>query len=239
MRPRLIFSNFLTALLIFFSIVTFAGGSNNYYPYCSSEIKVKSFVKKYKEKLHIDKISKRFFSTSKTGIEEIKKHISAFLFRAKKSPIIISILLAGIIVFLINGYHHRRNKANRFITTTKLSVMSSMVQQACRYIEKNYYNSDLNAELVCKQLVTGKAYLDALFIKELGMKIEEFIDNSRINRVKIMLYKEPNAPIVDIISSTGFSNETELLSRFKKHCDIDLQKYRDNLICNKETFGSV
>lgn len=120
------------------------------------------------------------------------------------------------------------------MTTTRLSVMSRMVQLAIRYIEKNYMVVGLSADKICVYLVTGRAYLEALFSKELGMKIEDFIDQARINRVKFILAKDPHSALIDIAAMTGFADEKNCADKFQRICGIDLETYREHLKINAD-----
>ena len=137
---------------------------------------------------------------------------------------VLSVFAAGVLIFI--RYFRKLGKVNRFMTTTRLSVMNRFVRQACRYIEKNYADVDLTVDQICSDLVTGKAYLEALFKKELGMRVEDFIDQVRINRVKIMINKNPELSLSEAAKATGFADEKECLARFRSICGVDFEAYR-------------
>ncbi len=139
----------------------------------------------------------------------------------------LSVLAAGTLVLI--RYYRKLGKVNRFMTTTRLSVMNRFVRQACRYIEKNYADTGLTVDQICSELVTGRAYLEALFKKELGMRVEDFIDQVRINRVKIMINKNPDLSLSEAAETTGFADEKECLARFRSICGVDFEDYRDRL----------
>ncbi len=149
-------------------------------------------------------------------------------FKNKRSQTIFLVLIvftAGVLISV--RYFRMKGKDNRFMTTTRLSVMNRFVRQACRYIEKNYADVDLTVDQICSDLVTGKAYLEALFKKELGMRVEDFIDQVRINRVKIMINKNPGLSLSEAAKGSGFADEKECLSRFRSICGVDFEAYRD------------
>lgn len=148
---------------------------------------------------------------------------------------LVLLIISVIIILKTFFYFRRRGKENRLMTTTRLSVMNPLVQQACRYIEKKYDWKELTSEHICTELVTGKAYLEAIFKKELGMQIDEVIDRVRVNNVKVLLNKNPQASLTDIASGCGFSDLKACASTFEKICDIELETYQKNLITNQIT----
>lgn len=142
-----------------------------------------------------------------------EKRISISL-RAKKvlkrvgSYIIqIFIILAGLgaLIFLFLSFR-KKIESSRFLTSTRLSLMDKEVQIACKYMENNYYDHDLTAEKLCEELVTGTAFLEALFVKELGMSIEDFLRQVRINRSRKMLEKNPQMPVYEVAEKCGYSD---------------------------------
>ncbi len=184
--------------------------------------------------------SGKFFSgngkktVSKELVQKIKDATGNSLkpcwLRVKEKRANILILFVCLISILILIHQFRRSgKINRFMTTTRLSVMNSVVQQACRYIEKNHAKADLTVEQMCNDLVTGRAYVEALFKKELGMKVGDFIDQVRINRVKILINKDPLLSLSEIAAATGFSDEKQCLVKFQHICGVDLETYRNKL----------
>jgi AraC-like DNA-binding protein len=105
----------------------------------------------------------------------------------------------------------RRNDSRRFLTTTRLSVLDKLVQRGCRYIEANYPNPALTPETVCNSLVTGKAYLDALFMNELGINVQDFIIQVRVNAIKNRLSASQGEPldINAVCAECGFADRAE------------------------------
>jgi AraC-like DNA-binding protein len=136
--------------------------------------------------------------------------------------------LVLLVVFIITAYSQHREKG-RFLTTTRLSIMDKEVQRACRYIEDHYDDPDMDPAKVCRELVTGEAFLEALFIKELGLTVENFIAQVRINRAKIMLHRNRDLPVAVLAESAGFIGEKPFLDRFERITGTDYQSYKDSL----------
>jgi AraC-like DNA-binding protein len=100
-------------------------------------------------------------------------------------------------------YDNRRNK-KRFMTTTRLSVMDKEVRKAARFIEKRYSDPELGAASICEALITGPAFLEALFQRELGMSVEDFIAQVRVNRAMGVMQSRPETPLEEIAQQCGF-----------------------------------
>lgn len=122
-----------------------------------------------------------------------------------------------------------RKDNDRFLTTGRLSIMDKEVQRACDFIEENFSNQNLSIEFLCSEMVTGEAFLNALFIGELGITVEHFIEQVRINRVKIFLSKDINFDIEKLVSLTGFASGNVLQDIFLKITGIEFDAYRNSL----------
>lgn len=176
-----------------------------------------SFVKKYLQ---------NFFSNS---AEKLEKHINRIkTFQHYGIKLIVLFVSVVIIMVTLLFYLHKQDKA-RFMTTTRLSVMDKEVQKACRLIERKYVESSLTSRNVCDELVTGEAFLQALFKKELGMSIEDFISQVRINRSKILLNKNSGIGIDELVSETGFKDKDEFLYAFDKATGVGYEAFRKNM----------
>jgi YesN/AraC family two-component response regulator len=144
----------------------------------------------------------------------------------KKNIIRISVALLFIclIIFFILVAKKRKYKT-AFVTRTRLSIMDKEVQLACGYIEKNYKKQDLSTDMICKNLITGRPFLEALFKQELGVDIELFITHVRINRA-IMLLEQKHETESDIAAfETGFSDAETFCMAFNEITGVKFEKY--------------
>jgi len=164
------------------------------------------------------KESKLLFSESK-----LFKWIAANIFY---------ILFFGVSILLVAAvfyYFFTRKDARRFLTTTRLSVLDKMVQRGCRYIESNYADNELSVDAVARELITGPAYLDALFVKEIGIDVHDFIAQVRVNAIKNILTENPSADIEDACSRIGFKNTLDAERYFKRLCKMEIGEYVKSL----------
>lgn len=107
--------------------------------------------------------------------------------------------------------------------------MDKEVQRACRYIEEHFDDPELGTERICSALVTGEAFLEALFVKELGLTVGDFISQVRINRAKIILRNEPSIAREALVAAVGFTDEHRFDERFSTITGLSLEAYRTHL----------
>jgi len=133
---------------------------------------------------------------------------------------VIAILLCGgIVVYLLLQAWIRIGAArekNRFLTNTRLSVMDREVRLACQFIQDHFSDSSLDSNMICEQLVTGQGFLQALFEKELGMSVEDFISQVRVHALQKALEQDPGMQLRGVESDYGFNSFEELEQTFVK-----------------------
>lgn len=156
----------------------------------------------------------------------------------KNNAVKLSLLVLSVVIIISTCifYVERREKV-RFMTTTRLSIMDKEVQRACRFIEKNYVNSALDLAMICSALVTGEAFLEALFEKELGLPIDGFIRQVRINRVKILLHKYSAVTVEEAVLQSGFTTTETFLADFEAVTGTSFKKYQASVAPRAETAG--
>ncbi|MDD5673501.1 MAG: helix-turn-helix domain-containing protein [Chitinivibrionales bacterium] len=118
------------------------------------------------------------------------------------------VLLAsiGMIVATVFFYRSRRRNKESFMKQTRLSIMDKEVRRACKYIESNYADPRLDPEFICKELTTGRAFLEALFERELGMKVGDFIDQVRVHHVRRLQEAKAEMDPAGLAGQTGFAD---------------------------------
>jgi AraC-like DNA-binding protein len=147
----------------------------------------------------------------------------------RELPVNVSRILfwaASLIVIVVTLFFFlRRKDAKRFLTTTRLSVLDRMVQKGCRYIESNYADPALSVSSVCRELVTGEAYLDALFVKEIGINVQDFILQVRVNNLKILLRANPSQDLQRACTQCGFADRAAAERHFVRLVKRGIEEY--------------
>jgi AraC-like DNA-binding protein len=146
---------------------------------------------------------------------------------------ILLLLFLIVLVLIVFACVQRRNDRNHFLTSSRLSIMDKEVQRACLFVENNLSNPDLSVELICSDLITGEAFLGALFVKELGISLDDFIKQVRINRVKNLLNKEDSFSIEKLFANAGFTDEKSMRDVFLEITGVEFDAYRNSLLQEK------
>jgi methylphosphotriester-DNA--protein-cysteine methyltransferase len=165
-----------------------------------------------------------------TTAKELPKALAA---KAIRKPASHRMLFFRILVFFVSvaiifgavRLVRKNRQPPRFLSTTRLSVMDKEVQKACRYIEKNYSNPELTVKSICADLVTGEAFLHALMERDLGISVEDFIAQVRINGAKLLLEKASSINKEDIAQRTGFPDTETFLATFKRLTGATFETY--------------
>jgi YesN/AraC family two-component response regulator len=180
--------------------------------------------------------SKEMNSTGKSsfvGKKKLSKKHASFKFEFSRYRKYLTnaflLLIAFLFVAMIAFSWTRKKDSKRFMTTGRLSIMDKEVQRACNYIEENFDKQELSVQLICNDLVTGEAFLNALFMKELGISVEEFINQVRVNRLKIMLDQDPGVSMGELSSRSGFQNEKQMLDNFSGITGTKIEDYRKSM----------
>jgi AraC-like DNA-binding protein len=121
-----------------------------------------------------------------------------------------------ILVVLIAARATGKKAEKRFMTTTRLSLMDREVRRACVHIEKHFSDPELTPGIVCSAVVTGEPFLEALFQKELGMSIEDYIAQTRIHHAKQLIKENPEAEAATVAAQAGFADVEFFRTTYEK-----------------------
>jgi len=122
-------------------------------------------------------------------------------------------------------YLHWQRDRRRFLTAARLSIMDKEVQNACNYIEKNFADPNLTLTSICNALVTGEAFLQALFQRELGITVENLISQVRVNRMKRIISKNNTIDMSSLAEMCGFADENALKDVFRAVTETELDTF--------------
>ncbi|MCL2688299.1 MAG: AraC family transcriptional regulator [Chitinispirillia bacterium] len=143
---------------------------------------------------------------------------------------IVFLIVSVIIIIAAVLFFSTKKDGRRFLTTTRLSVLDKMVQKGCRCIESNYMNPELTVDTVCSELITGPAYLNALFVKEIGIDVQSFIVQVRVNSIRNLIAENPaESDLGRICEQCGFKTVTEAQEHFVRLCGVGIQDYRKSV----------
>jgi AraC-like DNA-binding protein len=183
------------------------------------------------------------FSSANNAVKsDFSAHTGIKFFSGLKKQVLLSAIVLStcfvlFLVYMILIVIRNRSDSYSFVTKTRLSIMDREVQKACMYIEKNFRTGDLSTQSICKELTTGTAFLEALFMQELGIDISAFISNVRINRARILIEKNPDTDMQTAACECGFQNMDVFAAEFKKITGIAFDNYRAGRYGSNEQAG--
>lgn len=87
-------------------------------------------------------------------------------------------------------------------------------KQVMEFVQQNYHNPDLNISITALHFDITPSYLSALFKEQTGQNLLEYINQTRVERVKELLDEGLN--LNEICALTGFRSSGALIRVFKK-----------------------
>lgn len=95
-----------------------------------------------------------------------------------------------------------------------------------RAIEQNHANNRLSVNFLSAQLNYSANYLGAVFKREYGLTINDYINQYRIERAKALM-DETNLKIYEIAFRVGFNDQHYFSKTFKKFAECSPSEYRE------------
>ena len=111
----------------------------------------------------------------------------------------------------------------------KIENFSRPVLEAIDYIEKCYFRQDLFTQNIAEIVYLAPTYLCALFKKEVGKTISEYITQVRIEKSKELLTNY-HLKLYEIAKAVGYSDSNYFAKNFKKLTGITPSEYRERLM---------
>jgi len=112
----------------------------------------------------------------------------------------------------------------RLVQTHAVKSYSPTVQKAILYLERNLQN-ELRLSHVAEAISVSAGYLSAVFKKETGRTLTDYINTTRIDRAKHLL-RSTDLQIQTIAQDCGFLDLHYFCRVFKSHTDTTPSAYR-------------
>lgn len=100
-----------------------------------------------------------------------------------------------------------------------------MVLYTINYIQGNYYNNDLNINVISDKLEVTSSYLSKILKKETGLSFVDYLTNTRIEKA-MQIMKDPSVKIYDVSELVGYSNQHYFCRAFKKIVGVSPTEYK-------------
>lgn len=103
-------------------------------------------------------------------------------------------------------------------------VSNKKSQQVIQYIVDNYSDPTLSIKMIADKLYMNQNYLCTLFKKNTGKTINNYINEYRVIKAKLLL-SDSSAKIYEVAEKTGFSDPNYFSTIFKKHTGLNPTKF--------------
>ncbi|MBQ2880157.1 MAG: response regulator [Anaerotignum sp.] len=111
------------------------------------------------------------------------------------------------------------------IANARKGTTKTVVQEAKRYIEENYQNSDLSLETLCDYLHMSAAYFSTVFKKEEGESYISYLTGVRMKKAAELLESTDEKTYV-IAAKVGYDEPNYFSYVFKKRYGVSPNKFR-------------
>ncbi|OCT15638.1 hypothetical protein A8709_16375 [Paenibacillus pectinilyticus] len=118
-------------------------------------------------------------------------------------------------------------KAIQYTSKHKKTRSSKIAQSAKDYIEGHYMDSELQLDQIAQQVFINPSYLRAVFKKEIGMTVTDYVTHVRMHRARELLGKG-NIRLADIAEQIGVSDPSYFSKSFKKFFGYSPSEYENN-----------
>lgn len=110
--------------------------------------------------------------------------------------------------------------------STKVPDVNLLVNEICRYIRKNISNADLSVTGIAKDLFITPDYAGSLFKKHMGVKLQTYIHNLRIDFASELL-EDITLKVSEIAQKVGIPDNNHFGKVFKKSKGVSPTEYRN------------
>ncbi|WP_238860469.1 MULTISPECIES: response regulator [unclassified Clostridium] len=133
-------------------------------------------------------------------------------------------------LYQMNQYFDRDKRT--VIVSSNDSVSGSAnkktVEQIVEYIKKHYWEKDISLDSISKDVHLTPAYISAMFKKEKGINISDYIIKIRIERAKYLLMTT-DMKTYEISEEIGYVNSQYFSVLFKRNAGVSPTEYRQRV----------
>ena len=137
---------------------------------------------------------------------------------------IIDLAAESVLLHTLSQIGSRRKKEPMRDESGEATALAENAQFVKQFIDEQYANPDLSGELISRQFSYHKKYISALFKKQFGMGISEYINTVRINHACSLMDKGGHS-ITEIAALVGFRDALYFSRVFKQRAGVSPSNY--------------
>lgn len=118
------------------------------------------------------------------------------------------------------------NMGYLFAQQKKLDATDKSIASVLRYIHQNYQDPGICVKSLAAQVYLTSTYLSALFKKETGETISDYLVNVRVEQSKKLLL-DPGLKLIEVSQKVGYLDPNYFSKVFRKHVGLSPSVYRE------------
>lgn len=104
-----------------------------------------------------------------------------------------------------------------------------LIEEVISYINENYDDKNLSANLMADKLSISPQYFSTIFNEYVGNSFPDYVNCVRLEKAKELMAKNSKLTVNDICEKVGFNNRTYFTTVFTKKYGISPGKYKNYL----------
>lgn len=109
----------------------------------------------------------------------------------------------------------------------------SLMENAMTYMQNNYSDSTLNANILARKMNISASYFGKLFKQFAGVSVSEYLTKLRMERAYNLFLLTPDEEVAKIAMAVGYSNAGYFATVFRKYYGVSPSKLRNYAVVKR------
>ncbi len=134
---------------------------------------------------------------------------------------------------LVNWMMQLFDRTNTERQKMNLGNAISLMENAMTYMQNNYSDSTLNANILARKMNISASYFGKLFKQFAGVSVSEYLTKLRMERAYNLFLLTPDEEVAKIAMAVGYSNAGYFATVFRKYYGVSPSKLRNYAVVKK------
>lgn len=132
---------------------------------------------------------------------------------------------------IITYFQYKLNQIYSISDEAKQNVYCKVIVEAINYMENNYALEELSLECIANHVNLSSSWLSTKFKDEVGMGINDFLNNLRIQK-SMQLFEKDDYMIYEVAEKVGFTSSQYFSKIFKQITGVTPNEYKRKVKCD-------